>query len=333
MDLKSDINSQEFIPKSKPPNNNNNDENTTSDIHSINKIFSNANSIIGLNVSKLYTFKLIYIFQDEHQFLENLNIDDIFPPNDTFYISPNSNLGDSNFFSFCGDKSSVFKNLNEKDCDDDNKSNFTFDSELEKQVGLLTEEEEDDDLNEAKLNLENEDSNWSSISVLKLSNNQHNMTTPANKIIYNMESEDKSSINTNITQNNTLKNIPSSSIFNCMKSNKTNNNFNSNFDIKKFSSSSIYNNKTQDNPYFSNNQTNSINNLTNMTNRTNMNGKCGIWNLKNGVNINLNNRQFNNRFYGINQSYDFHYNSLGIHNLKYFNNQNKINNNNNTSNK
>ena len=63
MDLKSDINSQEFIPKSKPPNNNNNDENTTSDIHSINKIFSNANSIIGLNVSKLYTFKLIYIYR------------------------------------------------------------------------------------------------------------------------------------------------------------------------------------------------------------------------------------------------------------------------------
>ena len=66
------------------------------------------------------------------------------------------------------------------------KSNFSFDSELEKQVGLLTEEEEDDDLNEAKLvNLENDDSNWSSLSVLKLSN-QHNMTTPVNKMIYTL---------------------------------------------------------------------------------------------------------------------------------------------------
>ena len=49
MDIKSDLNSQEFIPKPKPINSNI-DENTTSDIHSINKIFSNANSIIGLNV-------------------------------------------------------------------------------------------------------------------------------------------------------------------------------------------------------------------------------------------------------------------------------------------
>ena len=49
MDIKSEINAQEIIPKTKPPNNNI-EENTTSDIHSINKIFSNANSIIGQNV-------------------------------------------------------------------------------------------------------------------------------------------------------------------------------------------------------------------------------------------------------------------------------------------
>ena len=54
MDIKSDLNSQEFIPKTKPPNNNNIDENTNSDIHSINKIFSNANSIIGLNVKFIF---------------------------------------------------------------------------------------------------------------------------------------------------------------------------------------------------------------------------------------------------------------------------------------
>ena len=40
MDIKSDINSQDFTSKVKQPNNNINEENTTSDIHSINKIFS-----------------------------------------------------------------------------------------------------------------------------------------------------------------------------------------------------------------------------------------------------------------------------------------------------
>ena len=57
MDIKSDINIQEFIPKIKHPNNNNIDENTTSDILSINKIFSNANSIIGQNVNNIFLFK------------------------------------------------------------------------------------------------------------------------------------------------------------------------------------------------------------------------------------------------------------------------------------
>jgi hypothetical protein len=52
--------------------------------------------------------------------------------------------------------------------------------------------------------------------VLKLSNNnQHNMTTSVNKNNFNNnESEDKSSINMNNIGNKTLKNIPSSSIFN-----------------------------------------------------------------------------------------------------------------------
>ena len=124
----------------------------------------------------------------------------MFPRSDSFFIIPNSNLGDSNFFSFCEDKSSVFKQLNENENEKDEvKSNFSFDSELEKQVGMLTEEEEDDDLNEAKLNnLENDDSNWSSLSVLKLSNNQHNMTTPVNKVAYYNESEDKSIFNNNM---------------------------------------------------------------------------------------------------------------------------------------
>ena len=156
------------------------------------------------------------------------------------------------------------------------------------------------------------------------------MTTPTNKIIQNMESHDKSIINTNITQNNTLKIIPTSSIFNYIKSDKTNNNFNNNFDFRKLSSSTLYNNKTQDFPHFGDTKTNSINNITNMTNRTNFNNGYGIWNLKNGVNINLQKMNFNNKYYGINQSYDFQYNPVGLKNMHFFNNPNIINNNNNT---
>ena len=145
-----------------------------------------------------------------------MNFEDVFPRNDSFFISTNSNLGDSNFFSFCGD--SVFKQFNENENEKDEvKSNFSFDSELEKQVGMLTEEEEDDDLNEAKLNnLENDDSNWSSLSVLKLSNNQHNMTTPVNKMAYYNESEDKSIFNNNMnnTENIIKNNNPTSMIYN-----------------------------------------------------------------------------------------------------------------------
>ena len=252
-----------------------------------------------------------------------MNIDD-FPQNDTLNISKNSNLGDSNFFSFLGGESSVFKQFNENenekqsDEDEDNKSNFTFDSELEKQVGLLTEEEEDD-LNEAKLNLENEDSNWSSLSVLKLSNNHHNMTTPMNKFTYTNESQDKSSTE----NNNTFKNNPSSSIFNGMKSDKpVLNNMNSNSNIRKFSSNSFYN----DNNYLKTNSLNN-NNIFIDNNNTNVNKGNDILNLKQGFNMNLNNNYFFNKNNGINQSFDFHYNSLGQHNIPYFNNPYKINNN------
>ena len=192
------------------------------------------------------------------------------------------------------------------------KSNFSFDSELEKQVGLLTEEEEDDDLNEAKLvNLENDDSNWSSLSVLKLSN-QHNMTTPVNKMIYYNESEDKSIFNSkmNITENNTKNNVPTSMICNCKNTNNYNNVIKNNFDMRKLSSSSLYNDKTQDNHTKTNSinnytktnsinnytKTNSINNITNFTNKTNnmINNTYGIWNLKHGFNLNFNKIPLNN---------------------------------------
>ena len=222
---------------------------------------------------------------------------------------------------------------------------------------MLTEEEEDDDLNEAKLNnLENEDSNWSSLSVLKLSNNQHNMTTPVNKMAYYNESEDKSIFNNNnmnITENIFKNNVPTSMIYNYQNTDNYDNynyntdiKFNNNFDIRKLSSSSLYNEKTQDNHTKTNSinnytktnsiinytKTNSINNITNVTNITNNNihNQYGIWNLKHGFNY-FNKMQFNNN-YAVNQSYDFHYNpcSLGFQNIKYFNfnNNPRINNNN-----
>ena len=229
------------------------------------------------------------------------------------------------------------------------KSNFSFDSELEKQVGLLTEEEEDDDLNEAKLvNLENDDSNWSSLSVLKLSN-QHNMTTPVNKMIYYNESEDKSIFNSkmNITENNTKNNVPTSMMCNCKNTDNYNNIIKNNFDMRKLSSSSLYNDKTQDNHTKTNSinnytktnsinnytKTNSINNITNFTNKTNnmINNTYGIWNLKHGFNLNFNKIPLNNINYNINQSYDFHYNpcslGLGFQNMKNFNNYHGMNNN------
>ena len=111
-------------------------------------------------------------------FLEGIPNEDNFNPNDTFFLSRNSNfsnLGDSNFFSTYGDKSMICKQLNEidKQAEDDNKSNFTIELDLERQVDSLLYEE--DDLNDAKY-LENDRSNWSSTS--NLFKNQQNLTTP-----------------------------------------------------------------------------------------------------------------------------------------------------------
>ena len=59
MDIKSDIINQEINPKPKHINNNLDDN--TSDIHSINKIFSNANSIIAINVTNFNNFNILFI--------------------------------------------------------------------------------------------------------------------------------------------------------------------------------------------------------------------------------------------------------------------------------
>ena len=133
---------------------------------------------------------------------------------DTFFLSRNSNfsnLGDSNFFSTYGDKSMMMKQLNEMDkqIEDDNKSNFTIELDLERQVDSLIYEEDDlKDLNDGRY-YENDKSNCSFSSNLLNSNlynnqNQHNMTTPMPLLNHifpqrqTIESEDKLNINNNI---------------------------------------------------------------------------------------------------------------------------------------
>ena len=133
---------------------------------------------------------------------------------DTFFLSRNSNfsnLGDSNFFSTYGDKSMMMKQLNEMDkqIEDDNKSNFTIELDLERQIDSLIYEEDDlKDLNDGRY-YENDKSNCSFSSNLLNSNlynnqNQHNMTTPMPLLNHifpqrqTIESEDKLNINNNI---------------------------------------------------------------------------------------------------------------------------------------
>ena len=133
---------------------------------------------------------------------------------DTFFLSRNSNfsnLGDSNFFSTYGDKSMMLKQLNDMDkqIEDDNKSNFTIDLDLERQIDSLIYEEDDlKDLNDGRF-YENDKSNCSFSSNLLNSNfynnqNQHNMTSPMpllNHMLtqrHTLESEDKLNNNNNI---------------------------------------------------------------------------------------------------------------------------------------
>ena len=131
-----------------------------------------------------------------------------------------SNLGDSNFFSTYGEKSMIIKQLNDidKPIEDDLKSNFTIELDLEKQVDSLLYDE-DDDLNDAKY-LENDKSNWSSTSNFLNSNfnnnqNQHNMTTPMpllnnilnNQISHTIENEEKKHKNDILTPANSTTDI------------------------------------------------------------------------------------------------------------------------------
>ena len=196
------------------------------------------------------------------------------------------------------------KQLNDldKQTEEDNKSNFTFDLDIEKQVDSLLYD--DDDLNDAKY-LENDKSNWSSTSNLLSSNkNQHNLTTPiplANKILQNqifpLENEDKfSNINTNITSTNTTVEL-NKKILEEKKDNNKN-------DENKELNVSILGDKLQDTfTGDSNNKNNNTGNIITFWNNTVGQGNKGKFG-ENFINITQSNTS----------SFDFHSNSVDLKN-------------------
>ena len=128
----------------------------------------------------------------------------------------------------------------EKQTEDDNRSYFTVDLEFEKQVNILTGcDDEDDDLNDAKLNLNNEISLLSSQSNTITSTQQiHNMTTPLNFKRPINETDDKLSTINNPSYYNTRNNRmfsqqSFSSLFEKLPHENSTNNTKSNHNIPK----------------------------------------------------------------------------------------------------
>ena len=228
----------------------------------------NSNNLFAFQVKNIF----IKFYQEDGYFFdgddEHSNIN-----NDTFYIPRNSNLGDSNFFSNINEKS-VFR-LNDttidKQIEDDNKSYFTFDLELEKQVDLLTDcDDIENDLNDAKLNLNNDNSVVDSNNN-NLYSNPSNLTTPLknnnNNNIINNEIEDKfSSIYTNTNTARKFSRESLSSLFEKFPDNnnintqmlngKENNNINHNKTMIDFQSKTLDLNNRNNFPQFSNNPIN-----------------------------------------------------------------------------
>ena len=207
------------------------------------------------------------------------------------------------------------KQLNDidKQIDDDNKSNFTFDLDIEKQVDSLLYDE-DDDLNDAKY-LENDKSNESSTSNILSSNlynnnNQHNMTTPVplinnilqNQIFPTMENEDKiSNINNNINSTNSTTEINKKNLDD-KKLNKSKNKTNKELNI------SILGDKFQDTLTGDSNVNSRNNNTGNIITNMNNNAICFGVGGKFGDN-------FINMTQSITSSFDFHSNSVELNNI------------------
>ena len=154
--------------------------------------------------------------------------------------------------------------------EDDNKSYFTFDLELEKQVDLLTDcDDDDNDLNDAKLNLNNDISMLSSNNNT-LYSNPSNLTTPLkhnnnNNNIINADLEEKLSLIYNTKRARKFSRESLNSLFekfsdnnnNLLNTNfingKENNNLNHNKTMIDFQSNSLELNNRNNFPQFSNN--------------------------------------------------------------------------------
>ena len=199
---------------------------------------------------------------------------------------------------------------------------FTLDLEYEKQVDLLLAEDEEDEkeINEAKMNFETENnSNWSATSILMMNNLFGPIPEITNKnTLQQVENEDRTSTNTNVTSSTAIFN-PSSPIIQ-KKRNYDNN-------LRKFSISSL-NDKLFDN--FSGLSNNNVNKST-----TNINNQTNIITDYRGIQ-NMDNTFFNNyNMNPLNLTYDFYprSNGFGLSNNKINNNlmvvQNQMNNNNN----
>ena len=154
--------------------------------------------------------------------------------------------------------------------EDDNKSYFTFDLELEKQVDLLTDcDDDDNDLNDAKLNLNNDISMLSSNNNT-LYSNPSNLTTPLkhnnnNNNIINAEVEEKLSLIYNTKRARKFSRESLNSLFEKLPDNnnnllntnfingKENNNINHNKTMIDFQSNSLELINRNNYPQFSNN--------------------------------------------------------------------------------
>ena len=142
-----------------------------------------THSRIHFNSTNLFAFQ-----QDDRFYSDAFPSEDDHSNNDTIYLPPGCTLGDTTFLSTLNDPSQI-SNANE----DADRSYLTFDLEFEKQVNSLLYCEEDDDLNDAKLNLNNDISLLSSQSNT-ITSQPHNISTPLNFKRLLVENEDKSSI-------------------------------------------------------------------------------------------------------------------------------------------
>ena len=189
-----------------------------------------------------------------------------------------------------------------------------MDLEFEKQVNILTDCEEEDDLNEAKLlNLNNDISTISFQSNMTMfSNNQHNMTTPIN---FNKNIETEEEKLRKLSQQS-FSSLFEKNLENFNNNNNTNNNknscynntyhtFNPDFQSNSFE---IYNNFYLNNNYLLNLNHKNYNNAYNNNNNKRFNNNNNFNNITNNNNINNTTNNINNNSNNTNNINNTHIN-------------------------